>query len=124
MNLLPGLANTVYQNFFNPEWDENGAFFTYKPQETVMIVVGMMFKIEGPDGQHITPSDIAQVMKYRDQRFFADVTGNMVRDFFRKLERNKDDPMNPYGQVSYSHRSFLSTQRRFVDPKESLSTQY
>ncbi len=123
MNRLHRLANTVYQNFFNPEWDENGAFFTLKPQEAVMIVVGMMFKIEGPDGQYITPSDIAQVLKYRDQRLFADATGNMVRDLFRKLERNKDDPMNPYGEVSYNHWSFPFTQRRLVDPKASLGTQ-
>ncbi len=67
MTFLPRLANAVYQNFFNPEWDENAGFFTYKAQEAVMIVVGMMFKIEGPDGQKITPSDIAQVLKYRDQ---------------------------------------------------------
>ena len=123
MTFLPRLANAVYQNFFNPEWDENAGFFTYKPQEAVMIVVGMMFKIEGPDGQNITPSDIAQVLKYRDQRFFADVTGNMVRDFFRKLERNKADLMNPYGKVNCSHTSSQSTQHRPVNPKASFTTQ-
>ena len=124
MSFLPRLANTVFQHFFNPEWDENAGFFTYKPHEAVMIVVGMMFKIEGPDGQNITPSDIAEVLKYRDQRFFANVTGNMVRDFFRKLERNKADLMNPYGRVNHSHTSFLSTQRRPVNPKASFSTEY
>lgn len=69
-----------------------------------------------------TPSDIAQLVKYRDQIFFTDVTGNMVQDFFRKLERNKADLMNPYRKVNCSHTSFLAPQHRPVDPRVSFGT--
>ena len=69
-----------------------------------------------------TPSDIAQVVKYRDQIFFTDVTGNMVQDFFRKLEKNKADIIYFYGKVDHRHASFLAPQHGSVGPKVSFST--
>ena len=47
-------------------------------------------------GPNITPSDIAQVLKYRDQEFFADITGNIVRQFFQEARM---EPRRPHGSL-------------------------
>ena len=112
MDLLRKIGNVVFHMFYKQigpaEWvwlldDESfPKFLAEIPQEAEMIVVGMKFNIEGPDGQNITCNDIAQVLEYRDHDFFAPLTGYMVGHFFRKLEWYRDEPGNPYRKVSYS----------------------
>lgn len=88
-----------------------------------MIVVGMIFMIEGPDGQDITPDDIAEVLEYRAHEYFASLPRYMVQNFFVMLEWFKAEPFNPYKKVSYSLTVFMSPQCRPVDPRAPFSSQ-
>ena len=134
MDSLRKLGSVVYQMFKKPDktyrfedvlfyQDSFEEFLAERTQEAEMIVVGMMFMIEGPDGQDITPADIAKVLEYRDHEYFASLPRYMVQDFFFMLWWLKVWPNNPYKKVSYSLTAFLSPQCRPMDPLASFSSQ-
>ena len=103
--------------------DSLAEFLAERTQEAEMIVVGMMFTIEGPDGQDITPDDIAEVLEYRDHEYFASLPRYTVQDFNFMLWWLKVWPHNPYKKVSYSLTAFLSPQCRPVDPRAPFNSQ-
>ncbi|KAL2045213.1 hypothetical protein N7G274_002296 [Stereocaulon virgatum] len=96
MDRIARLGNVAYQTFFNDEWTEIGDMVTNNPDEVVTLIVGMLYPTNGNDGNPITADGIAKVLQHRDVKVFALATGPSVIATLSMLERNKDDPMNPY----------------------------
>ena len=100
--------------------DSLAEFLAERPQEAEMIVVGMLYTIEGPDGQDITPDDIAEMLEYRDHDYFDSLPHYMVEDFFVTLKFSNAEPNNPYEKVIY-YASSNMRDLRVVPTRRSVS---